>query len=158
MEIISGPSSFELVNTHTQELFIQSEQDGLFFGFEFLQYFLKSSGFENSTVTAYMQDGDCVFKGQTCVGINLKDENIKKEDLLSAVSYFSGAYTLISCFTEKNFDFSISASLTQGFSFSEWEEKAILKAGALIKKCPENICLHPENAVEALKKGKNKSF
>ena len=153
MEPASDFYSLSLPEKETQEFFIQSEQDGLFFGVDFLQHFLKNSNFKDQSVTTYLQDGDCILEGQTCLKVNLKDKTLKKEDLLSIVSYLSGAYTLLSCFTEKNFDFSIMASSTPDFSLSEWEKKAILKSGCLIQKCPENICFYPKDVIQALNKG-----
>ena len=153
MEPASNFSPLSLSEKETQEFSIQSEQDGLFFGLDFLQDFLKNSNFKDQSVTAYLQDGNCILEGQTCLKVNLTDKTLKKGELLSIVSYLSGAYTLLSCFTEKNFDFSIMASSTPGFPFSEWEEKAILKSGCLVQKCLENICFHPENAVQTLNKG-----
>ncbi len=135
-----------------QKFLIQSEQDGLFFGSEFLQHILKSKA-SDSIVTSYLQDGDCVFKGQIGLSFNLKTGAFKREDLLSVVSYLSGAYTLLHCFAEKNFDFFIMAAPTPKFDFSEWEEKIIIKAGCHIQKCSKNICWRPEHITQALKKG-----
>lgn len=69
------------------------------------------------------------------------------------VSYLSGVYTLISCWTERNFDFSIMASSTPDFALSEWEEKAILKAGAQIGQFPEDICFDSKSVRQELDKG-----
>ena len=98
MESVSNfsPFSFSEYEKQIQEFFIQSEQDGLFFCVDFLQDFLKNSDLKNQSVTAYLQDGDCILEGQTCLRVNLKDKTFKKEDLLSVVSYLSGAYTLLS--------------------------------------------------------------
>ena len=48
----------------------------------------------------------------------------------------SGAYTLISCWTERNFDFSICADFTSDFELSQWEKQAILKSGAVVRSFP----------------------
>ena len=114
---------------------IQSEQDGLFFGLDYLS-FLNEGDFSN--MKTYFSDGDCIFKGQKLLSIE-KAGNFKKEDVLSVLSYLSGAYTLISCFTEKNFDFSIYADLTPKFKLSQWEEQAILKAGAVKNSFPKEF-------------------
>ena len=157
MEQVSSFSFSKFPEEGMHEFFFQSEQDGLFFGLEFLKNFLKTGdGSEKPDITAYLQDGACVFKGQICLGVNLKDQIFKKEDLMSVVSYFSGAYTLISCFTEKNFDFSIMAFSSPDFALAEWEEEAILKAGGLIQQYPNNICFYPEEAHQAVEKGEKK--
>ena len=136
-----------------QEFSIQTEQDGLFFGLEFLKDFFKSDN-DSPEITAYLQEGECVFKGQILMRIHLKNKRYKMEDIVPVVSYLSGAYTLISCFTERNFDFSVMACSTPRFSLSEWEEKAILGAGGLIQKSPEDISCYSENDVhQALEKG-----
>jgi len=138
-----------------RDFFIQSDQDGLFFGLECLQSFLKSGkGPEIPEVRAYFHDGDCVFKGQTLLRIDLKNNDFSKEDLVSIISYLSGVYTLVSCWTERNFNFSIMAGSTPGFSFPEWEKQAILKAGAGYGLCPANVCFDPEEVRLALDQGK----
>ena len=193
------------------QFFIQSDQDGLFFGKEFLQNFLQSSlkDLDYNLVT-YFQDGDCILKNQTLFCINLKSSiknnqtnpiseqnnilkqtnsitehsNILKQtnsseknnisvinpvskknknlanpcfkttvkDLMAIVSYFSGLYTLISCWTKKGFDFSVIANPTPGFSFSGWEQIAIKKAGALVKKLPEVIYYTSKECYQAIQK------
>ena len=153
METVSSLSLSHFSEKTRTEFFVQSEQDGLFFGLEFVRYFLKSEETEAPEVTAYLSEGECVFKGQTLFRINLRGKDLKKGELMSVVSYLSGAYTLISCFTEKNFDFSVMACSTPGFSFSDWEEKVILKAGGFIQKCPENICFRLEEVHQALERG-----
>ena len=153
METVSNFSSSHFSEKTRPEFFIQSEQDGLFFGLEFLRHFLKTDDAEAPEITPYLQEGECVFRGQTLCRISLTGKDLKNQDLMAIVSYLSGAYTLISCFTEKNFKFSIMACSTSDFSFSEWEEKAILKAGGLVQKCPENICFHSDDVHQALKRG-----
>ena len=158
----SNLKSFDKIK---QDFFIQSEQDGLFFGLEFLKHILKPYP---CSITAYLKDGDCFFKGQTCLELCLpfltlpdsslsedfsQNERIEKQDILSALSYFSGLYTLVSCWTERDFDFSIMAGLTPDFSFPEWEKKAILKAGGALKKPLKNECFLKEEVKQALKKG-----
>ena len=154
MELTPIPPSSELSQANKTDFFIQSDQEGLFFGLEFLECFLKSDDPLNTPkITAYCQDGECIFKGQTLLRINFKNQDCKKEDLLSIVSYLSGAYTLISCWTERNFDFSIIAGPTPDFAFSDWEEKAILKAGAVIGQCPHSVYFDSKDVHEALKRG-----
>ena len=155
MEIISSPFFFRSFEKMSEEFFIQSEQDGLFFGLDCLKKVLESEDTSNAfEVTSYLQEGECVFQGQTLMKINLKDKKLEKESFMSILSYLSGAYTLVSCFTERNFDFSIMACSTPDFILFEWEEKAILKAGGLIQKCPETICCHSDHDVnQFLEKG-----
>ena len=142
-----------------QDFFFQSEQDGLFFGLEFLKHILSSeSKVENCEITAFLQDGDCLFKGQTILGVRLKDSSFKKEDFLPALSYFSGVYTLVSCFVEKKWDFAIAGSSSPNFAYPEWEEKAILKAGGLVKKVPEKMSNSEKEILQALEKGETQIF
>ena len=149
--------SQKLFNQTRQEFLIQADQDGLFFGLEYLQNLLKAkkdtSSFEIKT---YFKDGECVFKGHTLMQISLVNTSFKKENLGSLVSYLSGAYTLLSCWTKKHFDFFIMACPTPNFLFSDGEEKAILKSGALIQKSLKNICFHLEDAEQALEKGEKR--
>ena len=153
MDITSGFSFSQPSRQTLPEFCIQSEQDGLFFGLDFLQNFLKDKE-QASEFTAYLQEGGCVFKGQTLLKMDLKNSLFKKEDILSLVSYLSGAYTLLSCFTERNFDFTIAACSTSGFSFSDWEEKAVLKAGAVVQKLRKEACCYSEEEVyQALERG-----
>ena len=133
MELLSGKEVYS-------EVVIQSAQDGLFFGLDYLENSLDIE--KAPKAKAYFSDGDCVFKGQTLLSI--ETENTKTKDLLAIISYLSGAYTLISCFTEKNFDFSICAGLSPHFELSHWEEQAILKAGAVLRPLPkEFLSLEP---------------
>lgn len=133
---------------------IQSDQDGFFFGLEFLNWFLKSEDeADTSEVISYFQDGECVFKGQTLLKINLKKEDLEKEDLMSIVSYLSGTYTLVSCWTKRNFDCAIMACPTSDFLFSDWEKSAILKAGALVAQCPSPVRSSIGEVHQAIKKG-----
>jgi len=134
------------------DIFISSDQDGLFFGLELVQNFINNKN-SSSKIVSYFRDGDFIFKNQTLMRVSLIDQNIKKNDLLSLMSYFSGVYTLVSCWTERNFNFSIMAYPTSGFSFFEWEKRAILKAGALIGKNPKTIYFHPKEVNQTLKKG-----
>ena len=152
MDITSGFFFSEFSRQTASEFCIQSEQDGLFFGLDFLRDFLKEND-QTAEFIAYLQEGECVFKGQTLLKVNLKDNLFKKEDILSLVSYLSGAYTLLSCFTERNFDFAIAACSTPGFSFSGWEEKAILKAGAVVQKPEETVYCSNEEVRQALERG-----
>lgn len=131
MELLSN--SFQ-TESHL-EFCIQSLQDGLFFGLDCLS-FLNNGDFSN--IKTYFSDGDCIFKGQTLLSLKESD-NLKKENLLSAISYLSGVYTLISCWTEKNFNFSIYSELTPRFKLSQWEEQAILKAGAFVCSFPKEF-------------------
>ena len=111
--------------------------NGLFFGLCYLKDFLKTEDF--SKLNSYFSDGDCIFKGQTLLSMSAENSLFKKQDLLSIVSYLSGAYTLISCFTERDFNFDICAGLTSNFELSDWEEQAILKAGAVVRSCPKEF-------------------
>ena len=146
MEILSN--SLQPNTVSSSETFIQSGQDGLFFGLSYLQDSLSSEDY--SQLKIYFSEGGCIFKGQTLLAIKAESRKPKKEDLLSAISYLSGAYTLISCWTEKNFDFSICADLTPHFELSQWEEQAILKAGAVVQSFPKEF-LSLEQAQKALK-------
>ena len=119
------------------EFFIQSAQDGLFFGLSYLQDCLDSENF--SKIKTYFSEGECIFKDQILLCMDIESVNFKKEELLSAISYLSGAYTLVSCFTEKSFDFSICANSTPNFKLSQWEERAFLKAGAFVQTFPKKI-------------------
>ena len=139
-----------------QDFFFQSEQDGLFFGLEFLNHLLSENSIEKSEITAFLQDGDCVFKGQTILGIRSQNSSFQKEDILSIVSYFSGVYTLVSCFVEKQWDFSIIGSSSADFPYFEWEEKAILKAGGLVQKSPEKVYYSQKEVLQAIEKGETK--
>ena len=140
--------------TANRTFFIQAEQDGLFFGLEFLQSLLSAENSEAFEITAYKQDGECVFKGQILLKIQLKTDRFKKEDLISVVSYLSGACSLTACFAYEDFDFSIMACSTQGFCFSKWEEKALLKAGAVIGKSPSSACSRLKEARQILNTGR----
>ena len=139
-----------------EEIFFQSEQDGLFFGLEFLNHLISLKN--NFKITAFLKDGDCLFKGQTLLGIHLKDNSFQKEDILSALSYFSGAYTLVSCFVERQWDFAIAGSSSPDFVYPEWEEKAILKAGGLVKKVPEKMSSSKKEILQKLEKGETQIF
>jgi len=151
VEIIPNPFSSPSFEKMPQEFFVQSGQDGLFFGLDCLKEVLESQeAFHSFEITNYLQEGDCVFKGQILMKVHLKNKEMKQEDLISILSYLSGAYTLVSCFTERNFDFSIMACSTPDFFLSAWEEKAILKAGGFIQKCLENICCHSDHDVNQL--------
>lgn len=153
MELTSPSSFLSAAKKPSEDFCIRAGQDGLFFGLGFLHSILKTPNDIPSPVIAYLQEGDCIFKGQICIKIDLTGTDFKKEDLISVVSYLSGAYTLLSCFTERNFDFSVMVNPTPDCSFSKWEEKACLKAGCNIQKPPANICFHPEVIEKALKKG-----
>ena len=135
MELLSN--SFQPLPSIQPEIYIQSEQDGLFFGLDYLQTCLRKEDFSKTQV--YFSEGDCIFKGQTLLSIETESFKFKKEDLLSAVSYLSGAYTLISCWTEKSFDFSICATSSPHFDLFQWERKAILKAGAIARPFPKEL-------------------
>ena len=154
MDSTLSSSSFMSSEKIQQDFFIQAEQDGLFFGVEFLELFLSSQA-DRSTfkITSYFQDGHCIFKGQTGLRVCIKDQIFSKEDLTSLVSYFSGVYTLVSCFIEKQFPFSLMASSTPEFIFSDWEEKTILKAGALVDKTPNKICFSSKDVQSFLAQG-----
>ena len=106
-------------------------QDGLFFGLNYLKKNLTLPDF-----SSYFREGDLIFKGQKV--LSLEEDSQKsapnKESLSFLLSYLSGAYTLISCFTERNFDFEIGAATTKDFLYREGEEQAILKAGAIFCK------------------------
>lgn len=141
VEPVSSPYSSSVKSS--SDFIVQSLQNGLFFGLEFLEDFLKSEN-SPSQILPYFQDGDCIFKDQKVLRIHLKDPKVQKEELLSMISYLSGVYTLVSCWTERNFDFSIMANSTPGFDFSDWEEKAILKAGAFISPLPQKVLISPE--------------
>lgn len=151
-------NSFSKFSEKTGQSFsILSDQDGLFFGVEFLQKLLEApGGLESSELTAYQKDGDCIFKGQTLLNIHLRNTNFKKEDLVSAVGYLSGAYTLVSCFTEREFNFSITACPTPGFLFADWERRLIEKARALVQKCPDNVYFYRDEVQQALNRGEQK--
>ena len=120
MELVSN--SFQ--SESYLDISIQSLQDGLFFG----QAYLNPAGFP--TVKTYFSDGECVFKGQTILSVE-DSPHLEKQKLLSAISYLSGAYTLISCWTERNFDFSICVDLNPELELFQCEKQAILKAGAV---------------------------
>ena len=137
-----------------KDFFVCSEQDGLFFGLEFLNDFLEKYEARPKT-KAYFQDGDCIFKGQICIEVRQQKDFQAVEDCVSILSYFSGAYTLISCFTEKQFDFSVSASPTPGFSFKEWEKKTILKAGGKIQSFPKSLGLDSKETYHRLQRKEN---
>ncbi len=149
MESSLSLASSLLPHKGLDEFFIQAEQDGLFFGLKCLQQMLENPH-DGPEITACLQEGECVIKGQTLLGIDLKGQDFKKEDLLSVVSYLSGAYTLISCFMERNFDFSIMAGSTPDFFLSEWEEQAILQAGGEIQKPPERASSSSERDIQQL--------
>jgi len=106
----------------TQNNSLECLQDGLFFGLSYLKETLPATGF-----SSYCDEGRVIFKGQKALYM---EESPQKETIGFLLSYLSGAYTLISCFMEKNFDFKIGASSTKGFLYKEGEEQAILKAGA----------------------------
>ncbi|MCZ0933112.1 MAG: hypothetical protein OXJ52_08170, partial [Oligoflexia bacterium] len=150
MELLSN--SFQPCEKAYSEDFIQSEQDGLFFGLSYLQNSLSSEDF--SKIIGYFSEGDCIFKGQTLLSMELESAKSKKQDLLSAISYLSGVLTLVSCWTERNFDFSIRADLTPHFELSQWEEKAISKAGAVVQSFPKEF-LSLKQIQQKLKKEKN---
>ena len=150
MELFSN--SFQSCREACSEDFIQSEQDGLFFGLSYLKESLNSESF--SKITSYFSEGDCIFKGQTLLSIEWESAQSKKKDLLSVVSYLSGAFTLVSCWTEKNFDFSICVDLTPRFELSQWEEKAVSKAGAVARSFPTEF-LSLKKIQQELKKGKS---
>ena len=138
-----------LYNGDEQSYCVSARQDGLFYGEEFLQCFFKKRGGKYE-IKSYLQDGDCVFKGQTIFQIQIKGKLQEEEELLSAISYLSGAYTLISCWTEKAFDFSIKALPTPDCFLSPWEKQAILNAGAEIQKPPEKIYFQAKEVEQAL--------
>ena len=130
---MSLSQSFPVYKETQAECLIKSQQDGLFFGLSYLQDILTPESF--SQIKAYFSDGSCVFKEQTVLSMDLKSEKLKKE-ILFAISYLSGVYTLVSCFTEKLFDFSICANSTPDFELASSEKQAILKAGAVIQSFP----------------------
>ncbi len=133
--------------------FIQAEQDGLFFGRDLLKHYLKNkNGHLPDEIIIYPEEAGCIFKGQTILAYY--GEVLKQKTALSIVSRLSGVYTLVSCFTERNFDFSVMACASSDSFFSPWEEKAILRAGACIqKKSIDNVCFYPEEGGKALERG-----
>ena len=116
---------------NTKNSSLECLQDGLFFGLNYLKKNLTLPD-----VSPHFREGDLIFKGQKA--LSLEEDSQKpapnKESLAFLLSYLSGAYTLISCFTERNFDFEIGAAGTKGFLYKEGEEQAILKAGAVFYK------------------------
>lgn len=106
---------------------IQCLQDALFFGLEYTKTL-----FQELEMHAYFSDGDLIFEGQTVLFMD-GAKAFEKENVLSLLSYLSGAFTLLSCFTHKEFDFSIASAPTKNFIYSEGEKQAILKAGAFVK-------------------------
>ena len=110
----------------TKNNFLECLQDGLFFGLDYLKQKLTLP-----ELSAYFKDGSLIFTGQKTL---YREDDSQKEEISFLLSYLSGAYTLISCFTEKNFNFKIFATHTKSFSHKEGEEQAILKAGAVFYK------------------------
>lgn len=144
-------------NKIRQSFFVQAQQDGLCFGLNFLNLFLEENKEEDEfELQPYVSEGECVFKDQTLLKCDFTvNESLNKENLFSLISYFSGAYTLLSCFTEKNFNFSVYAGSTPDFHLAKWEEESILKAGAFIGKPPELICDSAEDVEKSLDKAKS---
>ncbi|MBC6415151.1 MAG: hypothetical protein GDA46_02010 [Bdellovibrionales bacterium] len=132
-----------------KELSLKCLQDGLFFGLDYLKENLKISSFDS-----YYSDGDYVLKGQTLLLMEL-NQITKKEEILLILSYLSGVYTLVSCFIEKRFDFTICASSTKNFSHREGERQAILKAGADFKEKNSNQALNLNEIQKRLKTGED---
>ena len=116
---------------NTKNSSLECLQDGLFFGLDYLKKNLTLPDF-----SSYFKDGDLIFKGQKALSLeeDSQESDPNKESLAFLLSYLSGAYTLISCFTERNFDFEIGAVATKDFLHKEGEEQAILKAGAVFYK------------------------
>lgn len=141
-----------------QDFFFQSEQDGLFFGLDFLNHILSPKDHvEKPEITAYFQDGDCIFKNQTILRIQQLQTNVfEKKELLFVISYLSGVYTLVSCFIERQWDFSIIGSSSDDFLFFEWEEKAISKAGGLVQKTPQKMFFSQKEVLQAIEAGEKK--
>ena len=147
---MSFSQAFPIYKEVQPETLLKSEQDGLFFGLKYLQETLTPESF--SKIRAYFSDGNCVFTDQIILSIDLQETNFETEKLKSAISYLSGVYTLVSCFTEKTFDFSICASLTPDFELAPWEEQAILKAGAVIRPFPTKLLSLKETQKELNKR------
>ena len=121
-------------------------QDGLFFGLEYLQ-----QKFPLAPFSSYAKSSDLIFKGQKIISLEESPKS-QKEALSFLLSYLSGAYTLISCFTERHFDFKIIAGTTQNFLHQEGEEQAIVKAGALLYKNKEKPSLNFQELLKELEK------
>lgn len=122
-------------------------QDGLFFGLSYLKEILPGEDF-----SSYCSEGRVIFKGQKALYM---EESPQKETIGFLLSYLSGAYTLISCFMEKNFDFKIGASSTKGFLYKEGEEQAILKAGA--SRTAKDLKKQAQNLDEVIKRAKKQN-
>ena len=119
-------------------------QDGLFFGLEYLKTKLTPSDF-----STFFKDGSLILKGQKAF---YREEESQKENIAFLLSYLSGAYTLVSCFTGRNFPFKIGATVTKDFIHKEGEEHAILKAGAVLSKESKEPVRNLEYLLKELKK------
>ena len=123
-------------------------QDGLFFGLEYLQ-----QKFPLTQLSSYAKSSDLIFKGQKIISLEESPKSKSQKEALSfLLSYLSGAYTLISCFTERHFDFKIIANSTQKFLHQEGEKQAIVKAGALLNQNKEKPSLNFQELLKELEK------
>ena len=104
-------------------------QDGLFFGLEYLKEKQMLPD-----ISSYCHEGKVIFKGQKILSLEEEPEKQALQEISFLLSYLSGAYTLISCFTERNFDFKIGVTSTKNFLHKAGEEQSILKAGAFFYK------------------------
>lgn len=134
----------------TENFFVQTGQDAIFFGCNFLHQYFESKDCE---ITSYVQDGDLIFKNQKCFKIHIQNTDINKQDILNLISYFCGAYTLISCFLEKSFKQDIFASTSKDFDFQKWEKSIILQAGALLYDSSINLYQNLNKASQAIETG-----
>jgi len=110
---------------NTKTLSLECLQDGLLFGIDGLKE-------DFPDLFPHFKEGDLILKGQKILSTKEGKSKLPKEDFAFLISYLSGAYTLISCFTERLFDFKIGASSTKNFLYKKREEQAILKAGAFL--------------------------
>lgn len=138
-----------------QSFQIRAEQDFIFSGREFVNFFLEKQ--IHKEVSWFVQDGDCVLRGQVPLRF-FTNESINLSSLLESLCYFSGIATLTRCYTESAGDFTVVGSILKDSPFPDWQKKAIHIGGgitnlsfitcsseknlsSLIKKNPQAIAL-----------------
>ena len=111
-----------------QSFQIRAEQDFIFFGREFSNSFLEKEIHEE--VSWFVQDGDCILKGQVPLRF-FTNEFTNLSSLLESLCYLSGIATLTRCYTENAGDFTVVGSILKDSPFPDWQKKAIHMGGGI---------------------------
>ena len=129
--MVSPPSSFfnTVDSVKAKHSFqIRAEQDFIFFGREFANSFLEKENHEE--VSWFVQDGDCILKGQVPLRF-FTNEFTNLSSLLESICYLSGTATLVRCYTENAGNFTVIGSISKDSLFPDWEKKAIHMGGGV---------------------------